>query len=237
MTVPASDIIRGHERGAAHGTRRTRRGGAPSGRLGGSAHGVRSALAETQRAEAHDGLGRALWWLHDTDGAITHVELAYAARRETGDVRGAAEDALWLSREFSAGYGNAAVSAGWYARAEGLLRDAGDVLEQGWLSLTRAERSEAPADMARLARKAVEVARRFGDPDLEAAGLVRLGYAEVATGDVAAGMAKVDEALASATGGEVETLETIGEVICAGVAACELAADWQRVGTWWKRSG
>ena len=190
------------------------------------------ALAEAERPEARNGLGRALWWLHDTDGAITQIELAYAARREGGDAYGAAADALWLSREFSAAYGNAAVSAGWFARAEGLLREAGDVPEQGWLALTRAERSEAPADIALNARQAVDVARRFGDPDLEAAGLVRLGYAEVASGDVAAGMAKVDEALAAATGGEVENLETIGDVICAGIATCELAADWQRIEQW-----
>jgi Bacterial regulatory proteins, luxR family/MalT-like TPR region len=124
------------------------------------------------------------------------------------------------------------VSAGWYARAEGLLRDAGDVLESGWLALTRAERSDAPAEMALNAAEAIETARRFGDADLEAAALVRLGYAEVAAGDVAAGMAKVDEALASESGGEVGALETIGDVICAGIAACELAADWQRIEQW-----
>jgi DNA-binding CsgD family transcriptional regulator len=86
--------------------------------------------------------------------------------------------------------------------------------------------------MARHAREALETARRFGDEELEAAALVRLGYAEVAAGDVAAGMAKVDEALAAATGGDVENLETIGDVICAGIAACELAADWQRIEQW-----
>lgn len=166
------------------------------------------------------------------DGAVSHVERAYAGHREAGDVRRAAADALWLSREFLAAYGNAAVSAGWYARAAGLLRDAGDVPEQGWLALTRAERSDAPTEMARHATDAVETARRSGDHDLEASALVRLGYAEVAVGDVAAGMAKVDEALAAATGGEVGTIEAIGDVICAGIAACELAADWQRIEQW-----
>jgi hypothetical protein len=45
-------------------------------------------------------------------------------------------------------------------------------------------------------------------------------------------MEKVDEALAAATGGEVRALETIGDVICVGIAACELAADWQRIEQW-----
>jgi DNA-binding CsgD family transcriptional regulator len=191
-----------------------------------------AALEVDESPAAHEGLGRALWWLKDTEGSITHVEQAYAGYREAGDVTGAAANALWLSREFAAAYGNAAVSAGWYARAEGLLRDAGDVPQQGWLALTRAERSEAPAEMARHAADALEAARRLGDADLEAAALVRAGYAEVAAGDVVPGMAKVDEALAAATGGEVGSLETIGDVICVGIAACELAADWQRIEQW-----
>ena len=76
------------------------------------------------------------------------MERAYAAHREEGEFGPAAANALWLSREFAAAYGNAAASAGWYARAEGLLRDAGDVPEQGWLSLTHAERSDRPGEMA-----------------------------------------------------------------------------------------
>lgn len=190
------------------------------------------ALAEGPSARAEEGLGRSLWWLQDTEGAIAHMERAYAAHREAGELGPAIANALWLSREFSAAYGNAAVSGGWYARAEGLLRDVGDVPERGWLSLTRAERSHRPVEMAAHALEAVETARRFGDRDLEGAALVRLGYAEVATGEVVSGMAKVDEALTASTGGEVASLEVIGDVICVGIAACELAADWQRIEQW-----
>lgn len=189
-------------------------------------------LNEETSPRAEEGLGRALWWLRDTEGAIAHIERAYAAHREAAELGPAVANALWLSREFAAAYGNAAVSAGWYARAERLLRDAGDVPEQGWLSLTRAERSDRPAEMVEHALEAVETARRFDDRDLEAAALVRLGYAEVATGDVVSGMAKVDEALTASTGGEVASLEVIGDVICVGIGACELAADWQRIEQW-----
>lgn len=189
-------------------------------------------LEEGPSADAEEGLGRALWWLKDTEGAIAHIERAYAAHRAAGDERRAAADALWLAREFAVAYGNEAVASGWIARAQGLLRDAGDVVEQGWLALTKAERATAPPEMLRHAEEAVEIARRLGDADLEAAALVRWGYAEVAMGAVEDGIAKVDEALAAATGGEVRSLETIGDVVCAGVAACELAADWQRIEQW-----
>ena len=203
---------------------------------GGDWEGARAAfelaVEASPSAHANEGLARALWWLHDTDGAISNMERAYTAYRDAGDARRAAACALWLSREFSAAYGHAAVSGGWLARAQGLLRDAGDVPEQGWLALTRAERSEAPPDMRHHAETALELARRLGDADLEAAALVRDGYADVASGSVEAGMIKVDEALVAATGGEVRGLETIGDVVCVGIAACELAADWQRIEQW-----
>jgi DNA-binding CsgD family transcriptional regulator len=192
------------------------------------------ALRHAGTARAHEGLARALWWSHDTDGAISQMERAYAAHREDSDTRAAAACALWLAREFKAAFGHDAVSGGWLARAERLLREAGDVPELGWLALSRAEREDAPQDMHRYAETALEVARRLADADLEAAALVRDGYANVASGSVEAGLAKVDEALAAATGGEVRGLETIGDVICVGIAACELAADWQRIEQWGK---
>lgn len=190
------------------------------------------ALEQASSPEAEEGLGRALWWLHDPDGAISHVERAYAAHREAGDAAKAASAALWLSREYAAAYGNTAASSGWYARAEGLLVEAGDVPERGWLALTRAERASSPAQMAEESSEALEAARRLGDADLEASALVRVGYAEVASGQVEAGMARIDEAMAAATGGEVRSLDAIGGVICVGIAACELSADWQRMEQW-----
>ena len=152
---------------------------------GGDWQGARAAfeaaIEASPSARASEGLARALWWLHDTDGAISNMERAYAAYRDAGDARHAAASALWLAREFSAAYGHDAVSGGWLARAQGLLREAGDLPEQGWLELARAERSEAPPDMHRHARTALELARRLGDADLEAAALIREGYADVAS--------------------------------------------------------
>jgi DNA-binding NarL/FixJ family response regulator len=191
-----------------------------------------TALADSPSPEADEGLGHALWWLHDFEGAVTHVEGAYAAYRTRGDDGSAARAALWLAREHAAAFGNRAASSGWYARAEGLLRDAPTGPELGWLAIARAERATAPAEIAGYATEALELARREREPDLEAAALVRLGYAEVATGDVEAGLTKVDEAMAAATGGEVQGLETVGDVICVGIAACEHATDWQRIEQW-----
>ncbi len=189
-------------------------------------------LTDAEVPEAEEGLGLALWWLHDFEAALAHVERAYARFRARGDDARAARAALWLSREHAAGFGNLAASGGWYARAEGLVGDEGEVPERGWLAVARAERASAPSEILRHAGDALELSRRLHDADLEAAALVRVGYAEVAAGDVEEGMTKVDEALAAATGGEVASLETIGDVICVGIAACEHAADWQRIEQW-----
>jgi DNA-binding NarL/FixJ family response regulator len=218
LDVP-EDLVRGREALAAGDWEAARRR-------------FEAALGSAPPGEAEEGLGRALWWLHDLDGALTHVEGAYAAFRAAGERGRAARAALWLAREHAAGHGNRAASSGWHARAEGLIDGAADVPERGWLAIARAERAGAPEEIRRHAADALELARRLGDGDLEAAALVRVGFAEVAAGDVEAGMAKVDESMAAATGGEVAGLETIGDVICVGIGACEHAADWQRIEQW-----
>jgi DNA-binding CsgD family transcriptional regulator len=203
-----------------------------SGDWDGARAAFEASLAEQETPASHEGLGRALWWLHDFDGAVSHVEDAFAAYRAAGEDAAAARAALWLAREHAAAFGNTAASSGWHARAEGLLRDAGDGAERGWLDIARAERAASPAEIGAHAAEALDVARRIGDADLEAAALVRVGYAGVATGDVESGIAQIDEAMAAATGGEVTSLETIGDVICVGIAACEYATDWQRIEQW-----
>ncbi|MEX2420673.1 MAG: hypothetical protein WD670_02535, partial [Actinomycetota bacterium] len=47
-------------------------------------------LADGGGPEAHDGLGRALWWLGDLEGALDHRERAYVAFRKGGEAARAA---------------------------------------------------------------------------------------------------------------------------------------------------
>jgi DNA-binding CsgD family transcriptional regulator len=191
-----------------------------------------AALERDPSPDAEQGLGRALWWLQDLDGAFLHLERAYAGFRDGNDEPRAAMTALWLSREYQAVRGNTAASNGWYARAEGLLRDAAPSGDHGWLALTRAERTADPADMRTHAEEAHAIAVRTGDRDLETAALARLGYAEVAGGDVVSGTDKLDESMAAATGGEVGSLDVIGDVTCVAIAAFELSSDWKRIEQW-----
>jgi len=192
------------------------------------------ALAAGETPEALDGLGQALWWLGDVDGAIASRERAYAAFRRSGDRRRAARIALWVSREYLAVRANLPASNGWLARAEGLIRDLGEDHEAGWLALAKAGRADDPDDMLRLADEALEIARRLGESDLEAAAIAHIGLARIRGGDVSGGLARMDEAMAAATGGEVADPAAVGDICCTVVLGCEEASDMDRLEKWGK---
>jgi DNA-binding CsgD family transcriptional regulator len=189
-------------------------------------------LGAAETAEAHDGLGRALWWLGDPDGAIEHRERAFVLLKERGERRRAAGVAVWLAREHLSVYGNDAVANGWLARAQRLLADDEGSSEHGWLELARGRRNGSTGERERAADLALEIAGANRDADLEVAALAELGLAAIERGDVAVGLDRLDEAMATATGGEADLPETIAEACCSLVAACELAGDAGRLAQW-----
>ncbi len=191
-----------------------------------------AALAVQEFPEALDGLGRALWWLRESEQAVVYRERAYSGFRRDGQLARAARIALWLSREYALVWGNEAAANGWLARAERLLADVAPDAERGWLELARAERAREPAAVERLAASALALAVQTGDADLELRALGQLGLAQVSLGEVDNGLARLDEAMAAATGGEPATLETFADVCCTLMLACELAGDVERPKQW-----
>jgi DNA-binding NarL/FixJ family response regulator len=191
-----------------------------------------SALSVDESSEALDGLGRALWWLRESERAVVFRERAYSGFRREGQLARAARIALWLSREYALVWGNEAAANGWLARAERLLTDVAPRAERGWLDLARSERAREPAESARLAASALDVAVGAGDVDLELRALAQLGLAEVSVGKVEEGLARLDEAMAAATGGETATLETFADVSCTLMLACGRADDGERPKQW-----
>src|SRR5215216_6088211 len=103
-----------------------------------------AALAVEEFPEALDGLGRALWWLRESEQAVVFRERAYSGFRRDGQLARAARISLWLSREYALVWGNEAAANGWLARAERLLADVAPGAERGWLELARAGRSCEP---------------------------------------------------------------------------------------------
>jgi DNA-binding NarL/FixJ family response regulator len=191
-----------------------------------------AALEASDDPEALDGLGRAYWWLRDSEKAVVNRERAYAGFRREGRLDRAARVALWLSREYALVWGNEAAANGWLARAERLLKDIAAGAEQGWLALARAERARDPARAAALAESALDIATRASDTDLELRALTQLGLAEVGLGKIDEGLSRVDEAMAATVGGEAATLETFADIACSLLAACELAGDDERPRQW-----
>jgi DNA-binding CsgD family transcriptional regulator len=219
MAVPA-DLIRTGEAALAAGDWHAAR------------HAFEEALAEEESPVARDGLGRALWWSDGPGPAVAERTRAYGGYRRTGETEAAARVALWLAHEYGAAYTNAPAASGWLKRAEGLLEGVDEGATHVQLELVKAERALDRVEAARHAKAALTVARRLGDPDLEVAALGRLGLAEVRLGAVESGMARFDEAMAAALGGETDQIETLGELCCGLIAACDLTGDVDRLGQW-----
>jgi DNA-binding CsgD family transcriptional regulator len=193
---------------------------------------ARDAFRDTREPAALDGLGRALWWLSDVEGAIDAWERAYAEYRQAGDDEAAARMALLVSREYREARGNSAAAVGWMHRAAEILPDAPASTAHGWLRLVEADATPDPAASMALAAEALDIARTSRDPDLELTALGQLGLARITTGDVERGMAAFDEAMAAATGGEAADLRTLGDLYCSLTVAAELTLDMERFEQW-----
>jgi DNA-binding CsgD family transcriptional regulator len=190
------------------------------------------ALERQPTAKGWAGLGEALFWLGDLAQAIQLRERAYVGFRDGGENAAAARMALWLATQHLLGYGNAAVSNGWLARAERLVAEIGTCAERGWILLRRSRNAWDPAEGERLARQALEVARQVNDRDLEIAAISQCGRALVAAGQVDAGFGCLDEAMAAVTAGEVRGADTFGGTCCDMIGACERAMEIERASEW-----
>jgi DNA-binding CsgD family transcriptional regulator len=189
-------------------------------------------LATVETASALDGLARARWWMSDIAGAVEAWERAYTACRRDGQDEAAAHVALLLSREHAEGLGNDALANGWLARAKDLLAEYPGSVEWGWVALVESERGVDPKHALDRAERALAVARRTRDADLELAALGRAGLAEIALGRIEEGMTRFDAGMAASAAGESADLRTIGDLYCAANLAAEITLDMSRFEQW-----
>jgi DNA-binding CsgD family transcriptional regulator len=198
--------------------------------------GARSCFEEARElgetAEVLDGLGQAAHFQGEHLDAIELKERAFAAYRREERPAEAAEVARWLAFLYGAVHGNMAAANGWMARAESLLEGIEESVEHGRLALDRAPWTEDPGERERHAKAALTIARRFGDRDLEFSAQALLGHAYVTSGRVEDGMRLIDEAMAAVSGGEVARIDSIGEIYCRLLGACERAMDVGRAEQW-----
>jgi DNA-binding CsgD family transcriptional regulator len=198
-----------------------------------SARAVFEQAAELgESAETLAGLGEALQFAGEHARAIELKERAFAEYERGGLRAEAAELARWLAFLHVSVHGNPAAANGWMARAEGLLEGVPECAAHGWLVLDRAPWTSDASEREQLAAAAIEIARRYGDRELEFDAMALLGEAYVASGRVAAGMTLLDQAMASVAAGEVVGVGPAGEIYCRLLSACERATDIRRAEQW-----
>jgi DNA-binding NarL/FixJ family response regulator len=198
-----------------------------------------SAIAQDGSAEAWDGLATASRWGGDADTAFRARQEAYRLWCDAGDGVRAAGAATRMASDTIRLRGDEAVASGWFARAERLLADAGDVPERALLALERGAlafdlRSDAPA-LIDAAGLALRVGQESGNLDLEMRARALRGLGRVKAGEVEGGMRDLDEAATAAYAGEVRSAVGAGAILCNLIAACELVRDVERAGQWLER--
>ena len=187
---------------------------------------------QTASGEALDGLAQALFSEGDYAGATRTTEQAFAAFRAQGDDARGAACARFVSYLYWVVHGDGAAMSGWMARAVRLAEAAGDVPERARIELTRATISSDPVVREGHLTAAVEIAQRHGLDDLILDAMSLRGLLLVAAGDVVAGMALLDEALAAVAAGEVQDPISVGAMYCKMLHACELTSDVRRAEDW-----
>ncbi len=183
------------------------------------------------------GLADAAWWMSEHDESIAARQRAYAAFVEQGDDPAAAYVAARLCIEHAL-RGEPSVGAGWLMQAMRCLGDRLDCVEYGFVTMIRANVSRFSGNLPEaieLSREATRIGQRFKDRDLVAMAIHSEGMARVAAGEIDAGLALLDEAMASVLTGGLDPYFT-GAIYCNVIGACLGIADVRRAGEWTEAS-
>ena len=190
-----------------------------------------AALETEESADAHDGLGLALWFLGSVAEGIAARERAFEQYLRARRCDEAAHTAVWVSHQHLLA-GRASAARGWLSRAERAVEDTDCGEGQGWVAVERARHAASLDECAEHARRAMAIARESGASDLEVFALSLLGKVEVSAGRRDEGMRLLEEAMAAASAGRVRNVHTLAEAYCNLIMACTGAGEWERAGEW-----
>jgi tetratricopeptide (TPR) repeat protein len=185
----------------------------------------------TGSAEALAGLGDALFFLGEIGESVRCRERAYAASRRAGNVSEAIDSAVWLCLVYGMSLGNEAAARGWLARA-GSMADPDDGLSLAWVDYCAAMLATDAQTCRDLIERALATSHELGDPDLAVCALAERGVALVKDGEIQAGLRCVDEAMASALGGDGSSFYTVVMASCSMLTVCDLLSDLGRAAQW-----
>ena len=147
--------------------------------------------------------------------------------------RDAARCAFWLG--FMLLFkGEMAQASGWLSRANRLLADQPECVENGYLLLPVGYRAvhegEQATGLASFVR-AAEIGNNFGDKDLVTLALQGQGRALIRQGEIRRGVTLLDEAMVAVTAGEVSSW-VAGGVYCSVIEGCGEIFDLRRAQEW-----
>lgn len=182
---------------------------------------------------AYEFLGGLLYADDEFDETRGHWETAFREYRSAGDLCAAARVAIELASMHVDVYGNEAAGRGWLSRARRLLDAVGPCVEAGYYELALMACNRFDADeLEQSADRALAIALEYDDPNLEVRALADAGLALVTQGRLTEGFARLDEALAAITAGEVADVTTVGKSFCSMLSACDRTGDVRRADEW-----
>ena len=179
-------------------------------------------------------LALCLYMQADEEASAHWLERAHHAHVEERERTKAIRCAFWcgLLLMFQ---GKVAQGSGWFSRARRLLEDVGEACaEYGYLLLPDVERelSRGEFDLAfAAAAEAVDVGRRFEDPDLVCLAVHLQGRVRLGQEQVNEGLALLDEAMISVTSDRLSPRVT-GLVYCAVIKSCLAVRALERAREW-----
>ena len=154
---------------------------------------------------------------------------------DRGDYEGAARSACRLAFGLLQ-RGAIAPASGWFARAERLLDEANlnNSVLRGYLLIPSAIQRIVQGDPATgydAFAQAGEIARRFGDRDLASLACAGRGRALIRLGQLAEGVALLDEGMVAVIAGDVTPI-LAGDIYCIVLEACQETFDLRRAYEW-----
>lgn len=161
------------------------------------------------------------------------LERAHASYADRADPRAAARTALAL-RQANGDMANETVAAVWMKRAGDLLASLPPGPEHALHAWFEAQTHGWRGDVEsqeRCSQRALELAERFGDRDVEALARIDLAHVAVVRGDAGAAREHLERATSLVLGGGTGILAS-GMVFCSAIWAYRCRGEWQRAQEW-----
>lgn len=204
-------------------------------------HQWKEALARLNAADARAPLrgedlvrlAHAHFWTGSIDSYLDVMARAFRSFVSAGDDAQAAWVALMLQWDYLSKPAKS-LANGWHRRADRILETCPECLAHGYLAQTRVwdmlEAGNLDAALEQ-AREVTTIGTRLGNRDLEVLGLQRQAQVLVAQGDLARGLALLDEAVVAALSGELGAMIT-AVIYCAAIVLSRELGDYERAAEW-----